>query len=70
MRNKQLHNDTGIPYLNILIKEKFKIFHSKNNFTEDAFHYEIEEQTRNCKLKPHLPQDVFLSTQSSESESS
>jgi hypothetical protein len=29
MRNKQLHNDIEIPYLDIRIKDKFKKFHAK-----------------------------------------
>jgi hypothetical protein len=71
MRNKQLHNDTGIPYLDKWIQDQFKKFHQQLKSVEGAVHYEIGRQTKNPRLKPRLPQDIFLSqepTSGSESE--
>jgi len=36
IRNKQLHNDTGLPYLSIWIINQFKNFHDRLNKTEGA----------------------------------
>ena len=69
MRNTQLHNDTGIPYLNTWIIEQFKKFHSKLNTTEGAIHLKIGKRTKNRRLKPRLPQDVLLPPETSSSSS-
>lgn len=71
MRNTQLHNDTGIPYLDKWIQEQFQKFHQQLKSVEGAVHYEIGRRTKNPRLKPRLPQDIFISqepTSGSESE--
>jgi len=61
MRNKQLHNDTEIPYLDKGIQDQFKKFHQQLKSVEAAANYEIGRRTKNPRLKPRLPQDIFLS---------
>jgi hypothetical protein len=72
MRNKQFHNDTGIPYLDKWIQDQFKKFHQQLKSVERAAHYKIGRRTKNPRLKPRHPQDIFLSQEptsgSSESE--
>ncbi|KAL4120993.1 hypothetical protein QTP88_013584 [Uroleucon formosanum] len=70
MRNTQLHNDTGIPYINTWIIEQFKKFHTKLKTTESALHFKIGKITKNRRLKPRLPQDILLPPESSSSSSS
>jgi hypothetical protein len=65
MRDTQLHNDTGIPYLTIWINEQLKKFHSKLNTTEGVLNFKIGKRNKNRILKSHLPQDVLLPTESS-----
>jgi len=65
MRNTQLHNDTGIPYLTTWINEQFTKFHSKLNTTEGDIHFKIGKRIKNRRLKPRLPQDVLLPPESS-----
>ena len=73
MRDKQLHNDTEIPYLDKWIQDQYKKFHQQLKSVEGAVHYEIGKRTKKPRLKPRLPQDIFLSEEptsgSSESES-
>ena len=70
MRNTQLHNDTGIPYINTWIIEQFKNFHMKLKTTVGALHFKIGKNTKNRRLKPRLPQDILLPPESSSSFSS
>uniref|UniRef100_A0A2S2QNC0 Uncharacterized protein n=1 Tax=Sipha flava TaxID=143950 RepID=A0A2S2QNC0_9HEMI len=65
------HNDTGIPYLDRWIQDLLKKFHQQLKSVGVA-HYEIGRRTKNPRLKPRLPQNIFLSqeptSRSSESE--
>jgi hypothetical protein len=56
-----VHNDTVIPYLDKWIQDQFKKFHQQLKSVEGATHYEIGRRTKNPRLKPRLPQDIFLS---------
>ncbi|KAL4107225.1 hypothetical protein QTP88_017608 [Uroleucon formosanum] len=67
MRNKQIHNDTGIPLLQDWIKIQYKNFHANLKTSDGARFYNLRTKTKNRRLKPRLPQDVLLS-QSSEDE--
>ncbi|KAF0770455.1 ribosome biogenesis protein TSR3 isoform X1 [Aphis craccivora] len=60
MRNKQLHNDTGLPYLSTWITQQFKNFHEKLNKADGALHYKIGRRSTNLRLKPRLPQNILL----------
>lgn len=60
MRNRQIHNDTGIPLINTWIKTQFKNFHSKLKFVDSARHYNLGKKTPNRRLRPRLPQDILL----------
>ncbi|VVC38838.1 Hypothetical protein CINCED_3A000701 [Cinara cedri] len=60
MRNKQLHNDTGIPHLSTWITQQFKNFHEKLHKVDGARHYIIGKRSTNLRLKPRLPQDILL----------
>lgn len=57
MRNKQLHNDIGLPHLSTWITQQFKNFHEKLQNVEGARHYNIGKRFTNLRLKPRLPQD-------------
>jgi hypothetical protein len=67
MRNTQIHNDTGIPYINKWKTEQFKKFHMKLKTKEGALHFKIGQITKNRRLKPRLPQDILLPPESSSS---
>jgi len=56
MRNKQLHNDTGLPHLSTGMTQQFKSFHK----VDGARHYNIGKRSTNLRLKPRLPQDILL----------
>lgn len=63
-RNRQIHNDTGIPPLQEWIKTHFKNFHinlktSDSNYT--ITQYNLGNKTKNRRLKPRLAQDFLLS---------
>jgi len=66
MRNKQIHNDTGIPLLKDWIKIQFQNFHANLKTSDGARFYNLENKTKNRRLKPRLPQDLL--SQSSEDE--
>ena len=73
MRNKQLHNDTGLPHISTWITQQFKNFHEKLNKDDGARHYKIGRRSTNLRLKPPLPQDILLepneNTSTSDSDS-
>jgi hypothetical protein len=58
MRNRQIHNDTGIPLINICNKNQLKIFHAKFKDSDEARHYQLESKTQNRRLRP--PQGILL----------
>jgi len=58
MRNKQLHNDTGLPYLSAWITQQFKDFYEKLHKTDGALYYKIGRRSVDLRLKPRLPQDI------------
>lgn len=60
MRNRQIHNDTGIPLINTWIKTNFKNFHAKLKYVDSARHYNLGSKTLNRRLRPRLPQDILL----------
>uniref|UniRef100_A0A2S2NDS0 Uncharacterized protein n=1 Tax=Schizaphis graminum TaxID=13262 RepID=A0A2S2NDS0_SCHGA len=60
MRNKQLHNNTGLPHLSTWITQQFKIFYEKHHKLDGACHYNIGKRSTNLRLKPQLPQDILL----------
>jgi len=41
MRNIQLHNNTGLPYLSKWITQQFKNFHEKLHNVDGALNYKI-----------------------------
>ena len=61
MRNRQIHNDTGISQINIWIKTQFKNFHTKLKDSDGARHYQLGKKTQNRRLRPRLPQDILIS---------
>jgi len=52
MRNRQIHNDTGLSLINIWIKSNLKTLRS--------CHYQLGRKTQNERLRPRLPQDILL----------
>ena len=58
MRNRQIHNDTGIPLISTWIKTQFKNFHAKLKESDGGRHYQLGNKTQNRRLKPRLPQDI------------
>ena len=69
MRNKQLHNDTGLPYLSAWITQQFKSFHEKLHKADGALHYKIGRRSVNLRLKPRLSQDFLLEPKENTSDS-
>jgi len=61
MRNRQIHNDTGISLINIWIKTQLKNFHTKLKNSDGARHYQLGKKTKNRRLRPRLPQDILIS---------
>ena len=51
MRNKQIHNDTGIPLLQDWIKIQFKNFHANLNASDGARFYNIGNKTKKSAFK-------------------
>jgi len=60
MRNKQLHNDTGLPYISTCIVNQLKKLHEKLEKTEAVLHFNIGNKTSKQRIKLRLPQDIFL----------
>jgi len=60
MRNRQIHNDTGIPLISTWIKTQFKNFHAKLKESHGGGHYQLGSKTQNRWLKPRLSQDIPL----------
>jgi len=60
LRNKQLHNDTGLPYQSTRVTQQFKNFHKISIKFDGALHYKIGKRFTNLRLKPRLPQDILL----------
>lgn len=60
MGNKQLHNDTELPYLSTWIINQFKNFLDVANKTEEALHFKIGKKTFKPRLKPRLLQSINL----------
>jgi len=58
MRNRQIHNDTGIPLISTWIKTQFKNFHAKLKESDCGRDYQIGSKTQNRRLKPRLLQDI------------
>jgi len=58
MRNRQIHNDTGIPLISTWIKTQFNNFHAKLKESDGGRHYQLGSKTLNRWLKPRLPQDI------------
>jgi hypothetical protein len=49
MRNKQLHNDTGLPHLSTWTTQQFKSFHEKLHKVDGARHYNIGKRSTNLR---------------------
>jgi hypothetical protein len=60
MRNRQIHNDTGIPLINTWIKTQFKNFHAKLKNLDSAHYFNLGRKTLNRRQRPRLPQDILL----------
>lgn len=60
MRNEQLHNSTGIPYLSAWITQQLIHFSEKLRKTEGALYYKMGKWSTDLRLKPWPPQDVLL----------
>lgn len=58
MRNRQIHNNTGIPLISTWIKTQFKNFNAKLKESDGGRHYQLGSKTQNMRLKPRLPQDI------------
>jgi hypothetical protein len=60
MRNRQIHNDTGIPLINTWSKIQLKNYHVKLKNLDSARHYNIGRKTPDRRLRPRLPQHILL----------
>lgn len=50
MRNRQIHNDTGLSYLQNWIKTRFRNFRYKLQTSEGARHHKVRIKTTNVTL--------------------
>lgn len=57
MRNRQIHNDTGIFLTNTWIKTQFKTFYAKLKDSQGA---KIGRKISNKRLWPRFPQNILL----------
>lgn len=55
MRNGQIHNDTGIPFINKWITTQFQNFYDNLKNSDGARHYNLGKKTLNRRLQPRLP---------------
>jgi hypothetical protein len=58
MRNRQIHNDTGIPLISTWIKTQFKNFHANLKESDGGHHYQLGSKAQNRRLQPRLFQDI------------
>jgi hypothetical protein len=47
MRNRQIHNNTGIPLISTWIKTQLKNFHTKLKESDGGRHYQLRSKTQN-----------------------
>lgn len=50
MRNRQIHNVTGIPLINIWVKIQFRNYYTKLKDSDETHHYSLENKTFNRRL--------------------
>jgi len=68
MRNKQIHNDTGIPLLQDWIKIHFQNFHAKLKTSDGTRFYNLRIKTKIRRLKPRPPQDLLIPDQNEDED--